>query len=430
MNFFRKLYRIGLVQGEHPLSDLRTSMTNLVIIVTVPFILSYFPLFIRLGHIKIMFVYLLLIIALSGGLYLNYKRHKKWATRLVFVCGSIMVFIPVLSYGRNSELQSIYPILVVFVFIFFDKKSEIFLATLLVITLFLTSFILLEFRPPLISESVFKFDYFTNMFFSIFACGCLSFVMMKRLKSFLKQNQKADSELTKQNDIINIQKSEMELFTLMASHDLKTPTRTITSYLGLLEKTEEIKSTAAKEYLRMALSGATQLNNLIDGITEFRSPASSKKELKYVSTDIVLSRVLDSNGILEDNSISIDVKVNHNIKIPDTELFHIIQKLIQNSIKYNNSKIKKIEISSQLSETHIELIFKDNGIGIEKEYLEYIFELFKKLNASDKYRSTGLGLSTCKKILSGYGSSIRAESEGLGKGSTFILSFPMNLLMN
>ncbi len=430
MNFFRKLYRIGLVQGEHPLSDLRTSMTNLIIIVTIPFILSYFPLFINLGHYKIVFVYLLLILALSGGLYLNYKRYKKWATRVVFVCGSILVFIPVISYGRNSELQSIYPILIIFVFIFFDKKLEILLAILFLITLFLTSFTILEIRPPLISNSTFKYEYFANMFFSIFSCGCLSFVMMKRLKNFLKQNQKAVSELTKQNDIINIQKDEMELFTLMASHDLKTPTRTITSYLGLIEKTGEIKNTAAKEYLQMALSGVTQLNNLIDGIIEFRSPTTSNKKLIYESTAIVLSRVLDANGILEDNSISLDIKVNHNIKIPDSELFHIFQNLIQNSIKYNNSKIKKIEISSQLSETHIELIFKDNGIGIEKDYLEYIFEPFKKLNASDKYRSTGLGLSTCKKILNGYGSSIRAESEGLDRGAVFILSFPKNLLLD
>ncbi len=379
MNFFRRLYRIGLDQGVHPLEDLRTSITNLIIIITVPFVLSYYPSFINYGHHKIMLVYSLMTVALMGGLYLNYKRQNKWATRIVFTCANVMVFIPVISYGRNSDLHALFPILIVFAFILFEKKLELFLSILLIVTLFLTSFILLETQPPLISEGFFKFDYFINMFFAFFACGLITYIMMSRLKNFLKENQKAFSELTKQNRIINRQNDEMELFTLMASHDLKTPTRTITSYLGLLDKTTEINNPAAKEYLRMALSGAIQLNSLIEGISEFRSPAPHDEEPKYATTDIILRRVLESNGILEDNSISLKIKVHHDLKIPDTELFHVFQNLIQNSIKYNNNKNKNIEIGSHRSDSHIEIIFKDNGIGMEKEYLEYIFEPFKKL---------------------------------------------------
>ena len=207
---------------------------------------------------------------------------------------------------------------------------------------------------------------------------------------------------------------------MMASHDLKTPTRTLTSFLGLIERTGELKSEAAKEYLKMATTGAKQLNSLLEGISEFRNTTHDKPKTIYTPTKEILKRVIDNMGLSTDKSISVEIKDMPYIRLPDTDLFHIFQNLIVNSIKYNSKPQKYIHITSRKTDTHIYLEFKDNGIGIEKEYLDYIFEPFKKLNASHKYESSGLGLAICRKIITRNGGTITAHSEGLGLAQHFL----------
>ncbi len=428
MNFFQKMYRNGLDESQNTLSEMRTSITNLIILFTAPYVLCYLPIFYKLEHYYVVVFNLSLCFLLFFSYYLNYLKKNSLATKLVFLTSILLIITPIISYGRDTELQALYPIMMVFVFVLFDKTSEQILFSTLILIGFIGSFYILDIQEPLIQKRVFKYDYYLNMGFAIFSCGFLAYIMMKTLNSYNKQQDEAYSKLADQNRIIKKQNEEMELFTMMASHDLKTPARTMVSFLGLLNRSGEIKSPESQEYLDMAMSGASQLNNLISGISDFKNIAVQRSDITYENTENILEKVIKSLDLAKDASVSIQWQDLHNINIASTELHHVFQNLIQNAIKYNKSHQKIIKIESRLSDREIIFTISDNGIGIEQTYLNYVFDPFKKLHSSTEFDSTGLGLAICKKIINSYKASIRAESKGIGMGTQIIIHFPLELL--
>jgi len=107
-----------------------------------------------------------------------------------------------------------------------------------------------------------------------------------------------------------------------------------------------------------------------------------------------------------------------------TQLAQVFQNLIINGIKFHGEEPPKIHIAAEKKASEWVFSVQDNGIGIDPQYSERIFEIFKRLNGRERYPGTGIGLSICKKIIEGYGGRIWVKSE-LGKGSTFYFTLPI-----
>lgn len=340
-----------------------------------------------------------------------------------------MVVTPIVVYGRGTELQSLAPILMIFVFIFFDKVYELILFSLLICLTLTASFIYVDLHGPLVAESPFKYDYYINFGFALFSCGLLSFTVMKTLKNYVTHRENAFKQLEEKNEVIKQQNVEMDLFTSVASHDLKTPARTITSFLGLIEKSGDIKNTNSQQYLQLAISGARQLNDLVDGLSTYKNIEHEYNPDNYGSSDEILSKVLTTMDITNKEDIEITKTKLPDLKIMSTQLYLIFQNLLENAIKYNKSAIKKIVIHSNISNENVTLTVSDNGIGIEEKYHTYIFEPFKKLHPSYKFEGTGLGLAICKKILESYKATIKVKSNQ-DIGTSIIITIPKKFLSN
>ena len=227
-------------------------------------------------------------------------------------------------------------------------------------------------------------------------------------------------ELTKLN-------SELERFAFVASHDLQEPLRTVTSFLQLFErKFSNLVDPTAKKYIDFAVNAAERMKYLIRDLLEYSSSGKGIEEYKQVDLNLVVSDITQLFEISHTET-NVEYKIG---KLPIVTAMHfkmlqVFQNLIGNAIKYKGEEDLVIEINSKELENEWEISVKDNGIGIEPQYHEAIFELFNRLHSFSDYSGTGIGLAVCKKIIDMHAGKIRVQSD-LNKGAEFIFSLPKN----
>jgi PAS domain S-box-containing protein len=217
---------------------------------------------------------------------------------------------------------------------------------------------------------------------------------------------------------------DLEQFAYVSSHDLREPLRTVTGFVQILQDRYQDKLDAkAGEYISFAVEGAKRMQQLIDDLLAY-SRVGSGAVMKLWNTQKSLDRALNSlKGSIEESQAWITVDPMPTAYADGTLLAQVFQNLIGNAIKFRSGEPPEIHIGARRSEESWLFWVKDNGIGMDPEYRDKIFVIFKRLHSRDKYSGTGIGLAICKKIVEQHGGEIWVES-GLGKGSTFYFTLP------
>ena len=220
---------------------------------------------------------------------------------------------------------------------------------------------------------------------------------------------------------------ELEQFAYVSSHDLQEPLRMITSYLQLLQRRYQGNlDDKADKYIHFAVDGAARMQNLIIDLLEYSRVGKGDDEPESIDCEFILNKVLfDIKAVINENNVTISHDPLPKVMADSTQMVQVFQNLIINGIKFHGEDTPKIHISAEKKESEWIFSVQDNGIGIDPQYSERIFEIFKRLNSRDRYPGTGIGLAICKKIVERHGGYIWVESE-LGKGSTFYFTLPIN----
>ena len=262
--------------------------------------------------------------------------------------------------------------------------------------------------------------------------------LAEKLQDEIKERKKAEEALRMSYFELKKSNKELEDFTYVVSHDLKEPLRKISSFGEfLMEDFSSQLDNKAIDYILKMQSGTERMKNLINDLLIISRVERMKEKIVIVKTNAILAEVLNSINFIEkkktnnhyeyieneDSNKKIIIKNLPNVMAASIHLQQLFQNLISNALKFQKvDQNISIYIDAKEWEDWVTFSIKDNGIGIEKKYLDKIFLIFQRLYSHDVYEGTGVGLALCKKIIEQYGGTIWCESE-VNKGSSFYFTF-------
>ena len=233
-------------------------------------------------------------------------------------------------------------------------------------------------------------------------------------------------QLLKLNQELTCSNLELEQFAYIVSHDLREPLRMVTSFSQLLQqKYASHLDAEADQIIGFAVDGAIRMEELINDLLAYSRVGNSGKTLELVDTEAVLDQALSNLHLaIQETNVQIIREPLPAVVGDTTQLIQLWQNLIANGIKYRTAESPRIEIGATAELDQYLFWVKDNGIGIDPQYSDRIFQIFQRLHTRKEYPGTGTGLAICHKIIERHGGKIWVESE-LGQGATFYFTLPV-----
>jgi signal transduction histidine kinase/HAMP domain-containing protein len=217
--------------------------------------------------------------------------------------------------------------------------------------------------------------------------------------------------------------AELEQFAYVASHDLQEPLRVVNGYVQLIERKYKGRLDAdADQFFHYIVDGVERMQQLIADLLNYSRVGIRNAPFGPVPLQTVVDRALANlAAVIEETGAQVTQDVLPEVHGDETQLVQLFQNLIGNGIKFHADRAPQIHVSARWNEGRWIISVRDNGIGIEQQYWDKIFEIFQRLHTRQKYAGTGIGLAICKRIVECHGGRIWLESQP-GLGSTFFFT--------
>ncbi len=242
-------------------------------------------------------------------------------------------------------------------------------------------------------------------------------------------NQRKAEEMLLRRSAEELERSNMELerFAYVAAHDLLEPCRTICSFAQMLERKHgAILDDEGREYLDFLVGGAQRMRDLIQGVLGYSRAGMAAAQMVDVDMDDLVKVVIaDLGSALETRSGTIETGPLPVVRGDPAQLRQLMVNLIGNGLKFHAEDGKpRVRVAAERFDGEWCVTVEDNGIGIDPEYQDDIFGIFRRLHGPDRYPGAGIGLAVARRIAEAHGGRIWVESEP-GQGARFRFTLPM-----
>jgi signal transduction histidine kinase len=252
---------------------------------------------------------------------------------------------------------------------------------------------------------------------------------LRQRKAEIERN-KAESSLLEQNNQLTKINKELDRFVYSASHDLRAPLKSILGLVRLAKvDCKEGNVELLQECLMMIEQSIFKLDTTIKEIINYSRNTRTEIYKENIQLKILMDEVFENLQYIEGTEkIEKEIIIDETIPlISDPDRLKIIfNNIISNAIKYHDKEKKRsfISVKIKVSKTKAIIEIKDNGIGIENEYISNIFNMFYR--GTEKSEGSGLGLYIVKETLEKLRGTIQVSSE-IHKGTLFTVEIPNNL---
>ncbi|MBC8179073.1 MAG: hypothetical protein ISR61_01680 [Desulfobacteraceae bacterium] len=228
---------------------------------------------------------------------------------------------------------------------------------------------------------------------------------------------------------------ELQQFAYVASHDLQEPLRMIASYVQLLERRYKGKlDQDADDFIGYAAEGAKRMQRLIHDLLAFNRVGTDEEDPAPLDLNEALDRgMVKLGGHIEETGATVTHDTLPVIMADKRQITQLFQHLIHNASRFRGQDLPEIHISVQ-GDTEMQTAkgeevqswtfgVRDNGMGIEPQHHERIFQIFQRLNPRDKFPGNGIGLAICRKIVERHGGRMWVASKK-GEGAIIYFTLP------
>ncbi|HET6337641.1 MAG TPA: ATP-binding protein [Polyangiales bacterium] len=221
-------------------------------------------------------------------------------------------------------------------------------------------------------------------------------------------------------------------FLATLSHELRTPLNAVLGWAEVLLARDSLDEEKTRHGLEAIARNARAQAQLIEDLLDMNRIVSGKIRLDVQRIELapIIEAALDSIRPSADaKSIVVRRTIDPNagpLFGDPNRLQQVVWNLLTNAVKFT-PRGGKIDVIVQRVNSHVEITVHDSGIGISADFLPHLFERFRQADSSTtrRYGGLGLGLSIVKQLVELHGGSVKAHSEGEGRGATFIVDLPV-----
>jgi PAS domain S-box-containing protein len=262
----------------------------------------------------------------------------------------------------------------------------------------------------------------------VVTCSIRDITERKKTEERIRElNTNLEQRVMERTEALMRSNEELQQFAYIASHDLQEPLRTVSIYAQLLAKRYQGQLAGdAGQFIDFIVEGSERMEKLIHDLLDFsRVDARGTDFFTRMTCDDALDDALSNlHSLIEETGAVLTRGPLPWLRGDPVQLTRLFQNLIVNSIKYRTEEPPRIHVAAESQPGEWLFSVRDNGIGIDPQYAEKIFGIFRCLQPRDRSSGTGMGLAICRKIVSRHEGRIWVES-ALDKGATFYFTLPV-----
>jgi signal transduction histidine kinase len=243
-------------------------------------------------------------------------------------------------------------------------------------------------------------------------------------------NVELEERISARTAALDSKSQELETFAFSVAHDLKAPLRGIHGYTRLLlEDHSERLNEEGRSFLNTINSSTDEMNQLIEDLLDYSRLERRDLTFDRIELQPLVKAVIEQKK-REESVREIDLIVNVNggyVTADRNGLSQALKNYLDNAIKFTSKVAQpRIEVGSEELASSYLLWVRDNGPGFDMKYHDRIFDIFQRLNRSEDYPGTGIGLAIVRKAMQRMGGRAWGDSQP-GEGATFYLEIPKNV---